>query len=315
MEIFRSNPTLSRLFEENCTEYSDEIIWVLQEAELNRLTLRYISPQITFRSILVELIREVGQQQNLRRTTVHLAIYLMDSFMDNHNIAHNRLKLTALSCVLLAAKIEENEPKVPTLERMNKLLKPKCPLSDFVVLEVVLLKFFNWHLLIPTTAVFVEYWLLHIVSKGDFGPSVSEDQYFERRSRAAELVLEFLDVTLLDITMTNVRPSLLAAACMAATRAILSVKRTWNNSMIKLTGYTYDEICFLMRALMNGRACLISDTISRKRTILDSGYMTDPDQEYDDDDDQDDVMAAPDDVSSADDDVVFVCKSKRARLE
>ncbi|XP_001653129.2 cyclin-J [Aedes aegypti] len=313
MEIFRNNPSLSRLFEENCTEYSDEIIWVLQEAELNRLTLRYISPQIAFRSSLVNLIRDVGQQQQLRRTTVHLAIYLMDAFMDNHNIANNRLKLTALSCVLLAAKIEENEPKVPSLKDMNKLLRDKCPLSDFVILEVVLLKFFNWQLLIPTTAVFAEYWLLHVVSKQDFAPTVNENQYFERRARASELVLEFLDVTILDITMTNVRPSLLAAACMAAARAMLSVNSTWNNSMIQLTGYTYDEICYLTRALMNGRACLISDTLSRKRPILDSGYITDPGD--DEEDDEVVEVSEKETNASSDDDVVFVSRSKRAKLE
>lgn len=310
MEMFGSNPSLTRFFEELCTEYSDEIIWALQEAELNRLKLRYISPQSAFRSILVNLIRDVGQQQNLRRTTVHLAIYLLDAFMDNHNINNDRLKMTALSCILLAAKIEENEPKVPTLKKMNELLKHKCPLSDFVVLEMVLLKFFNWHLLIPTTAVFVEYWLLHMVSKTDFTSTTTEDQYFERRSRAAELVFEFLDVTLLDITMTNVRPSLLAAACIAATRAMLPVLRTWNNNMIKLTGYTSSELLYLTRMLMNGRADLIADAISRKRPLFDSGYVTDSE---DDEEDTDDVQK--EEEESTDEDVVFVSKNKRIKIE
>lgn len=231
--------------------------------------------------------------------------------MDNHNINNDRLKLTALSCILLAAKIEENEPKVPTLKKMNELLKHKCPLSDFVVLEVVLLKFFNWHLLIPTTAVFVEYWLLHMVSKNDFTSTTTEDQYFERRSRAAELVLEFLDVTLLDITMTNVRPSLLAAACIAATRAMLPVLRTWNNNMIKLTGYTSSELLYLTRMLMNSRADLIADTISRKRPLLDSGYVTDSEDEEDDSEDG----AQKEEEESSDEDVVFVSKSKRIKIE
>lgn len=305
------NPSLSRLFEEHCTEYSDEIIWVLQEAELNRLKLQYTSPQSAFRPLLVNLIRDVAQQQNLRRTTVHLAIYLMDAFMDNHKITNNRLKLTALSCIMLAAKIEENEPKVPTLKKMNELLTHKCPLSDFLVLEVVLLKFFNWYLLIPTTAVFVEYWLLQIVSKNDFISTTTDDQYFERRSRAAELVLEFLDVTLLDITMTNVRPSLLAAACIAATRAMLPVLRTWNNNMIKLTGYTYDELLYLTRTLMNGRAGLIADTINRKRPLLDSGYITTSDDEEDDSDD----AIVNNEEESTDEDVVYVSKRKRIKIE
>ncbi|XP_055638842.1 cyclin-J isoform X2 [Toxorhynchites rutilus septentrionalis] len=309
-------------FEESCTEYCDEIIWILQESELNRLTMRYTSPQIRHREVMVNIIRSIGEYEELRRLTIHLAVYLMDAFMDNHNITDNRLNLVALSCVLLASKIEENEPNVPSLSRMNELVRNQYPVSDFNVIEVLLLKFFDWQLIIPTAATFVEYWLTNIVGIVDFVPSVNEQQFSERRSRAIELVLEFLDITLTDIKMTNVRPSMLASACIAAARSSLPVLVMWNENMMELTSYPLREIECLTRELMNWRACLIAkETVCRKRCALDSGYMSDLNEsniidiaynEYCENIEQDDLSIECD-TEDTDDEVILSFKSKRAR--
>lgn len=226
--------------------------------------------------------------------------------MDNHNISDNRLELFSLCCILLASKLEENEPNVPSAKKLNELLKCPCVLSDFAVLELMLLKFFKWQLIIPTTSVFVEFWVLNIVSRIDFASTISDDQYYDRRTRAVELVLEFLDVTLLDIKMTNIRPSLLASACMAAARSLLPVVKIWNDNMIVLTSYPYSDISFLTRELLNWRACLIADSISRKRGLLDAADNEADDQAYDDDED---------DAVETDDEDVLVIKKKRAKRD
>ncbi|XP_065095399.1 cyclin-J [Ochlerotatus camptorhynchus] len=296
------------IVEEHCTEYSDEIMWIVQEAELNnRLIIRYLSPQLQYRTFMVNFIQSVGERQHLRRSTVHLAIYLMDAFMDNHNISDNRLELFGSCCILLASKLEENEPNVPSSKKLNELLKCPCVLSDFAVLELMLLKFFKWQLIIPTTSVFVEFWVLNIVSRIDFASTISDEQYYDRRTRAVELVLEFLDVTLLDIKMTNIRPSLLASACMAAARSLLPVVKIWNDNMIVLTSYSYSDISFLTRELLNWRACLITNTISRKRGLLNATDNEEPDLAYDGDEE--------DDVVETDDEDVLVIKNKRAKRD
>ncbi|XP_055545404.1 cyclin-J [Wyeomyia smithii] len=308
MEIqFHDNSTLL-YFGEQCTEYSDEIIWILQETELNRLTMRYTSPQLRYRDVMVNFIRSIGECELLRRSTVHLAIYLLDAFMDNHSINDNRLNLVALSCLLLAAKMEENEPNVPTLASMNELVRNQYPYSDFILLEVLLLKFFNWHLIIPTAATFAEFWLLNVVGKSDFSMSISDETFFERRARAIELVLEYLDLTLTDIKMTNIRPSLLASACLAAARSSLPVQMVWTETMEELTGYSYHEIATLTRELMNWRACLIAkETACRKRSACDSGYLT----EFPADADESDDFEF--DTEESDDDIAFVLSCKRPK--
>jgi hypothetical protein len=47
-------------------------------------------------------MRAVAEELNLSNTSVHLAVYLLDIFMDNHRIVEERLGLVALVCILLA---------------------------------------------------------------------------------------------------------------------------------------------------------------------------------------------------------------------
>lgn len=287
-----------RNFVSTQTEYSEDIIWVLQESELSRLTMRYTSPQLRYREVMVNFIRSLGEYEGLRRTTIHLAIYMLDAFMDNHNISDNRLNLVALTCVLLAAKIEENEPSVPSLSKLNELVQNQYPIADFSVLEVLLLKFFNWNLIIPTAATFVEFWLLYIVQASDFADSTCELLFHQHRTRAIELALEFLDITLTDIKMTNHRPSLLSAAIVASARSCLPVLVVWNDTMAEMTNFTWDEIDDLTRELLDWRVALImKETARRKRHPLDSGFVSDFDDDscYEEDEDDDDDEDGSDD--------------------
>jgi hypothetical protein len=50
----------------------------------------------------VTWLRAVAEELNLNNASVHLAVYLLDIFMDNHKIVEERLKLVALVCILLA---------------------------------------------------------------------------------------------------------------------------------------------------------------------------------------------------------------------
>ncbi|XP_055599280.1 cyclin-J [Uranotaenia lowii] len=283
MDLKRAVQLQYQLFsKELCTDYGDDIIRFLKQSEQNRVPMRFISPQIRHREAMVNFIRSVGEYEQLLRATVHLAIYLVDTFMDNHNITDNRLNLVALSCILLASKIEENEPNIPSLSSLNELVHNQYPTSDYAVLEVVLLKFFNWNLIIPTVATFAGYWLLNVVSPEDFLDSLSVQQFFEKRFQAIDLFLEFVDITTTHVKMTNKRPSLVASACLAAARSCIPVEFTWPDCMIKLTGYTFNQLDSTSAELMSWRACLLMKEISsRKRMAFDSGYLTESDDNED----------------------------------
>lgn len=180
------------------TEYADDIEETLRERENQLITYYFQSPQIEYRHYLIELICTIAESRSLSRKTVHLSVYILDSFMDNHNIYPERLKLVALVCLLVASKFEERECKVPKIADLNTVIKNQYPHNDFYSLELMVLTFMNWNLTVPTTATFIERYVGYVVhcSEVDEGPgNPDSDLIF----KATTLVFEFLNMVLAGI--------------------------------------------------------------------------------------------------------------------
>jgi Cyclin, N-terminal domain len=95
-------------------------------------------------------------------------MYFLDIFMDNHNIANDRLDLVAFVALLLAAKVEEKETKIPRMEDLNSIIDLSGPYSypksDFKALEKMMLKFFDFQVMVPSPATFCEYFVKVCIS-------------------------------------------------------------------------------------------------------------------------------------------------------
>lgn len=86
------------------SEYWSDILRHYKEKEAYRKKYQKQSPQLHNRRYLVDLLALIGEHMNLSRTTHHLSIYLLDYFMDNHDIERSRLHLVGLGCLLIASK-------------------------------------------------------------------------------------------------------------------------------------------------------------------------------------------------------------------
>lgn len=62
------------------------------------------SPQIGMRRYFADLLAILSNRYHLCPTARHLAVYLLDLFMDNYDVAVKQLYVIALSCLLLASK-------------------------------------------------------------------------------------------------------------------------------------------------------------------------------------------------------------------
>lgn len=58
--------------------------------------------QLQLRCHLVHWLKNVAEKIKVSYRTIHLAIYIMDVFMDNHSISKDRLGFVALVCLMLA---------------------------------------------------------------------------------------------------------------------------------------------------------------------------------------------------------------------
>ncbi|KAA8584037.1 hypothetical protein FQN60_015245 [Etheostoma spectabile] len=114
-------------------------------------TIQSQSPQLNLRRYFADLIAIVSNRFRLSPAARHLAVYLLDLFMDRYDVTVQQLHM-------------EREDRVPKLETLNSL---GCMSSMNLVLtkqgllhmELLLLETFQWNLYLPTAAHFIEYYL------------------------------------------------------------------------------------------------------------------------------------------------------------
>ena len=123
---------------------------------------RFYNPTANYlktRETLVDWIKEVTGRVQLSKPTFHIAVAYMDYVLSRNDFPKERIYLTALTCLVIAAKYDELDKNIPPLHdyirvSMNKL--PAARVEDIKECEVVLLRILAWNLRIITPLVFVE---------------------------------------------------------------------------------------------------------------------------------------------------------------
>ncbi|KAK1905570.1 Cyclin-J [Dissostichus eleginoides] len=224
-----------------------DIYQALRYKELKLPSFKGQSPQLNLRRYFADLIAIVSNRFRLCPAARHLAVYLLDLFMDRYDVTVQQLHMVSLSCLLLASKFEEREDRVPKLETLNSL---GCMISMNLVLtkqgllhmELLLLETFQWNLYLPTAAHFIEYYLSMAVQEGDLHDGWPMTSFEKTKLYMAKYADYFLEVSLQDHQFLCFSPSLVSAACVATSRLILHLSPTWPPRLVCLTGYTWDNL-------------------------------------------------------------------------
>ncbi|XP_018607744.1 cyclin-J-like [Scleropages formosus] len=224
-----------------------DIHQALRVKELKLPAYRAHSPQISMRRYFADLLAMLSNRCQLCHTARHLAVYLLDLFMDHYDVAFKQLYVIALSCLLLASKFEEKEDHVPKLEQLNALgfmrsLNLVLNKQDLIRMELLLLETFGWNLCLPTAAHFIDYYLSVSVQEGDLHNGWPLCSLSKTRAFMDKYSNYFLEVSLQDHTFLSFRPSQIAAACVAASRICLQISPGWTAALHLLTGYTWDHL-------------------------------------------------------------------------
>ncbi|KAF7697194.1 hypothetical protein HF521_005612 [Silurus meridionalis] len=93
------------------SQLASDIHQALRIKELKLPTYHAHSPQIGMRRYFADLLAVLSNRYQLCPTARHLAVYLLDLFMDHYDVAVRQLYVIALSCLLLASKFEEKEDR------------------------------------------------------------------------------------------------------------------------------------------------------------------------------------------------------------
>lgn len=224
-----------------------DIHQTLRLKELKLPIYRAHSPQIGMRRYFADLLAILSNHYQLCPTARHLAVYLLDLFMDHYDVAVKQLYIVALSCLLLASKFEEKEDRVPKIEQLNTLgfmsnLNLTLTKKELLKMELLLLDTFNWNLCLPTAAHFLDYYLLASVQETDLHNGWPLASLTKTKLFMEKYAHYFLEVSLQDHAFLSFRPSLVAASCIASSRICLQISPSWTTPLHLLTGYTWDHL-------------------------------------------------------------------------
>ena len=139
------------------TEYSKEIMQNLKQEESQfDLSKDYLKHQAEItahsRGILINWLVSIHRYLKLIPETLHLAVSLIDRFLNKKSVSKYQLQLLGVTCLFLAAKYEEIYP--PEFSKFLKICENAYSKSQVVLMEKELLKVVDFKVNVPTAWVF-----------------------------------------------------------------------------------------------------------------------------------------------------------------
>ncbi|XP_015271360.1 PREDICTED: LOW QUALITY PROTEIN: cyclin-J-like protein [Gekko japonicus] len=250
-----------------------EIHQTLRLKELKLPVYKAHSSQMGMRRYLADLLTILSSRCQLCPTARHLAVYLLDLFMDRYDVAVKQLCVISVACLLLASKFEEKEDRVPKLEQLNSFaslfcLNPVLTKKDLLKMELLLLESFNWNLCLPTPAHYIDYYLLASVSETDLHNGWPITSVTKVRVFMEKYAHYFLKVSLQDHIFLSFQPSLVAAACVGASRICLEISPSWTTQLEVLTCYSWENLATCIEMMLIAHNKDIKEASKDQMTLL-----------------------------------------------
>ncbi|XP_074642207.1 cyclin-J-like [Tubulanus polymorphus] len=227
----------------------------LRQKEKHIMPYHSHSPQINARRSLVDWLAVICDKIEVCVNARHLAIHLLDYFMDNFDIGPDKLQLVAFGSLLVASKFQQMDCQVSRWKTLNGFLdSPGYTSIEYMQMELMILEFFRWNITAPTAADFGPYYM--VASMLD-NSCPGDDTHGDYRRKAFSFLQKymdyFLEISLQDYIYRFYDPSLVAAACVAASRICVRLVPTWPLCIEKLTSYNWEQVSsvvdFMLKAL------------------------------------------------------------------
>lgn len=174
-----------------------------------------------YRSATVDWMVLISEGLGLGPLTVHSAIAFMDMFLDLVPIDGSRLQLVGAATLLIAAKIEEQEPNVPRVAVLHSYCTATpTPPSFIPKVESLILNHLNWEMVVVTPLHFLSYYMLASLQPAELRAHahVLRGTYEETRSYLAQCAEFLVDLCNHHSLYREYLPSVVAAAAIGCAR-------------------------------------------------------------------------------------------------
>ncbi|KAI8909777.1 cyclin-like protein [Gorgonomyces haynaldii] len=142
-------------------EYCTEIVDWMHQLENECLPVpaqMEAQPQVTWnmRRTLVLWLIEVHQEYALVQETLYLCVNLLDRMSSIVHFQRQEYQLLGITCLWVAAKIEENHGRVPSLKKLIYICCNSYRQKDFIHMERLILQKLGFRLSGPTSEAFLK---------------------------------------------------------------------------------------------------------------------------------------------------------------
>ena len=224
-----------RYFDFNFENDQDNIAFVgeyLEEIYMNLLleekqaTIKPIfgymenQPEINdiMRAILIDWIIEVHLKFNLRQETLHMAIWLIDTYLSFSFVPRDQLQLLGITCLLISSK--SHEIYYPQHKKLIEMTDNAYTIEEMLKMENEILKKLNFYVLCPNHLDF-----FNILSK-----------MFNLEKKHYILGNYFIEYSLINYDLLKYSPSVIASSCVYLVMkqyGIDGYQKLYNNFIIK----------------------------------------------------------------------------------
>lgn len=231
----------------------EETLCEMRKKELRVPQLVLKDDVLPYRSTVVEWMNQIGDSVfNLMPLTVHMAVFFFDSFVSKQVVHPSRLQLVATSCILIAAKHQEVDDKVPSVQDLNYCCNNMYTTQIICKMELVVLNTLGWECMVVTPRHFLETYLgrgasvVHPEHETIANGQISFDRLTIVQRYIRKYSSFFGDLCLQVPDINSYLPSVVATASLAAARKQLQLLPLWPQHLRDITGYQENEF----------RACL-----------------------------------------------------------
>lgn len=194
------------------------------------------------RSAVVDWICQVCRACALKSLTTHSAIGFVDMLLDMVPVDKSRIQLVAIACILIAAKIEEQDGNVPRVQSL--LICSGNVFSKELVLrmESYILNMFKWEVMIITPVNFLEYYQEIILHPTELVMNPQIHNHERCKTRLCKTAEFLIDLSEHNSYFRQYLPSVVAASAVAVSRQIIGVQPVWSDALQAVTSYSVEAI-------------------------------------------------------------------------
>ena len=217
---------------------------------------------LELRKNVIQWIGQLASDFDFGLLTVHTAVEYYDRLGTRQTFRFAILPIVAASCLLVAAKSEENSAKIPSLSELLVVMAAPASFSrqDLAACELEVLRLLGWSLRCATRLHFLQaFHALGLWSPQDElagrAPTPQEQEY------VVALAGFFCDVAAQHPNIAHYEPELAAAASVAAARSFVCVRPVWPDQLSARFGHYQHDIMSCCCALLEEYHATYSDPI------------------------------------------------------